>query len=113
MLLLQRDALPAIEHLSVTNEQVRTASPLRRNKPIIDIQLSEHYLRQIADGTRLRSLLIRYITLGDVNILLGSLTMFSLEKLTLVDLFDHSKSSINEMRSHSGFFLSTILDLQL
>ncbi|CAF4580712.1 unnamed protein product, partial [Rotaria magnacalcarata] len=55
-LLLKRGALPATEHLNVTNEEMRTALPLYRYKPISNIQLCEHELRKVADGTRLRSL---------------------------------------------------------
>ncbi|CAM4834417.1 unnamed protein product, partial [Rotaria magnacalcarata] len=59
-LLLKRGALPATEHLNVTNEEMRTALPLYRYKPISNIQLCEHELRKVADGTRLRSLVLRY-----------------------------------------------------
>jgi len=95
MLLLQRDALPAIEHLNVTNEQIHTDFSVRPRKPVPDIRFCEHGLRQKLDGTRLRSLLIRYISLGDLITLIGSLTMPLLEKLILVDLYDHSKLSQN------------------
>ncbi|CAF1587063.1 unnamed protein product [Rotaria magnacalcarata] len=35
-LLLKRDALPAIEHLNITNEEMRTARPLRQHEPIFN-----------------------------------------------------------------------------
>jgi hypothetical protein len=91
--LLQRGALPAIEHLNITNEQVPIALSLRRDKPVSHIPLCEHDLRQMADGSRLRSLIIRYIAFGDLIVLIGSLTMPLLEKLILIDLYDHSKLS--------------------
>ncbi|CAF5219535.1 unnamed protein product, partial [Rotaria magnacalcarata] len=83
-LLLKRGALPATEHLNVTNEEMRTALPLYRYKPISNIQLCEHELRKVADGTRLRSLVLRYINLKDAVILMDSLTMPLLEKLIFV-----------------------------
>ncbi|CAF4496806.1 unnamed protein product, partial [Rotaria sp. Silwood2] len=52
-LLLKRGPLPAIEHLNVTNEEMLTARPLCQHKPLSNIQLCEHNLRQIADDARL------------------------------------------------------------
>ncbi len=98
MLLFRRDALPAIEHLNVTNEEIPTDSSFGRDKSVPIVQLREHDLRQIADSCRLRSLLIRYIPLGDFVILIGSLRMPTLEKLTLVDLYDSSKLSLREIQ---------------
>jgi hypothetical protein len=94
MLLFQRDALPAIEHLNITNEELRTVLSIRQGKSVSNVQLCEDGLRRIAGGTRLRSLLIRYIALGDLVMLIGSLNMPLLEKLTLVDLYDNSKLSL-------------------
>jgi hypothetical protein len=98
MLLFQHGALPAIEHLNVTNEEIRTAFSPGQQKLIPNIQLCEHVLRQTADGTRLKSLLLRYINLGDVIILIRSLAMPLLQKLTLVDLYDQSKLSQSKVR---------------
>jgi hypothetical protein len=95
VLLLKRDALPAIEHLNITNEQVRTVFSLRRYIPVSNIHLCDYNLREIADGTRLRSLLLRYISLSDIILLIGSLTMPLLEKLILIDLYDDSKLSFD------------------
>jgi hypothetical protein len=91
MLLFRRDALPAIEHLNITNEEIRIVSSLHQNKSVPNIQFSEHDLHQISDSCRLRSLLIRYISLGDLVVLIGSSKMPLLEKLTLIDLYDSSK----------------------
>lgn len=93
-LLFRRMALPTIEHLNITNEEIRTVSSLHLDKPIPNIELYEHDLRQISDVSRLRSLLIRYISLNDFVILIGSLKMPLLEKLTLIDLYDNSKLSL-------------------
>ncbi|CAF4217657.1 unnamed protein product, partial [Rotaria sordida] len=88
VLLLKRDALPAIEHLNITNEQIHTVFPLRRYIPVSNIHLCDYNLREIADGTRLRSLLLRYLSLSDIILLIDSLTMPLLEKLILIDLYD-------------------------
>jgi len=80
ILLLKRDALPATEYLNITNEEVRIALPLRKYIPVSNIHLCEYNLREIADGTRLRSLLLRYITLSDTILLIGSLNMPLLKK---------------------------------
>jgi hypothetical protein len=109
MLLLQCNALPAIEHLNVTNEELHTALPLGVSKSVPYIRLSEHGLREGADGTRLRFLLLRYITLSDVIILIGSLTMPLLEKLILVDMYDHSKLSLDISSSIIVTLLSAII----
>jgi hypothetical protein len=109
MLLLQRNALPAIEYLNVTNEELHTALPLGVSKSVPDIRLSEHGLHERADGTRLRFLLLRYITLSDVIILIGSLTMPLLEKLILVDMYDHSKLSLDISSSIIVTLLSAII----
>jgi hypothetical protein len=98
MLLFQHGALPAIEHLNVTNEEIRTAFSPGQQKLIPNIQLCEHVLRQTADGTGLKSLLLRYINLSDVIILIRSLAMPLLQKLTLVDLYDQSKLSQSKVR---------------
>jgi hypothetical protein len=98
MLLFQHGALPAIEHLNVTNEEIPTALSPGQQKLIPNIQLCEHVLRQTADGTRLKSLLLRYINLGDVIILIRSVAMRLLQKLTLVDLYDQSKLSQSKIR---------------
>lgn len=95
ILLLRRNALPTIEHLSVTNEESHMSLPLSESQSVSAIQLCEHDLHERVDGARLRFLLLRYLTLGDAVILLGSLTMPLLEKLILVDLYDHSKLSFN------------------
>ncbi len=58
-----------------------------------NIQFYEYSMHQTIGHNRLRSLVIRYIPLGDVVILIGSLNMPLLEKLILIDLYDHSKLS--------------------
>jgi hypothetical protein len=59
----------------------------------VNIQLlSKDSLREMATGgTHLKHLLLRYITLDDVIILIGSINMPLLEELILIDMYDHSK----------------------
>ena len=84
-LLLQRDALPIIEHLEVTIETSRWLLPLSlHNLNISDIDI---------DGTRLQSLLLRFIPLDYLIRLMDTLDLPSLKKLTLIDSSDHSKSA--------------------
>ena len=78
MVLLRDDALPIIEHLNITNEEVYTTLTFQHDKPISNIQLRENDLRSTAGSIRLRSLVIRYISLGDLIILMRSLNMSSL-----------------------------------
>ncbi|CAF4284234.1 unnamed protein product, partial [Rotaria magnacalcarata] len=111
-LLLKRGALPATEHLNVTNEEMRTALPLCRYKPISNIQLCEHELRKVADGTRLRSLVLRYINLKDAVILMDSLTMPLLEKLIFVDLYDRTLDHVGKFQELcSSTYLPALKDL--
>ncbi|CAM4749867.1 unnamed protein product [Rotaria magnacalcarata] len=111
-LLLKRGALPATEHLNVTNEEMRTALPLYRYKPISNIQLCEHELRKVADGTRLRSLVLRYINLKDAVILMDSLTMPLLEKLIFVDLYDRTLDHVGKFQELcSSTYLPALKDL--
>jgi hypothetical protein len=100
VLLFKRDALPIVEHLNVTNEALRFGL-LHQHKPVPNIHLSDHDLRQICDGTRLRSLLLRNIALNDVIVLIGSLNMPLLEKLTLIDSYDQCKFSPSKITINS------------
>ncbi|CAF2736744.1 unnamed protein product [Rotaria sp. Silwood2] len=103
VLLLKRDALPAIEHLNITNEQIHTVFPLRRYIPVPNIHLCDYNLREIADGTRLRSLLLRYLSLSDIILLIGSLTMPLLEKLILIDLYDDTLDQVGKFQEVCNF----------
>ena len=90
-LLFQRNALPAIEHLSITNEEIRTASSFDQEKFVRTSQCSRRDLRRMVDTSQLRSLLIRYIPLSDLLRLIILVKMPLLEQLTLIDLYDNSK----------------------
>ncbi|CAF4300600.1 unnamed protein product, partial [Rotaria sp. Silwood2] len=92
ILLLQRNVWPAIEYLSVTNEELHIVLPINEGKSTSCIQLCKHDLHERFNGTRLRYLLICYLNLTDVVILLGSLTMPLLENMILVDLYDHIRT---------------------
>ena len=87
--LFQQKSLPAIEHLNITNEHLPTILSSDVDKLILNDQLSKDYLRgKIDGGIHLRFLLLRYLTLNDVIILIGSLTMPLLENLILIDVYD-------------------------
>jgi hypothetical protein len=60
-------------------------------KPPPNIQLCERDIRQMADATRLQTLVLRHLSLSQLVILLHSLKMPLLKKLTLVDIFDESE----------------------
>jgi hypothetical protein len=91
-LLFQHNALPAIEYLNITIENLHTTLPSNINISTLNIQLSKDSLREtINGGTHLKILILRYITLSDAIILIGSLTMPLLEELILIDMYDDSK----------------------
>jgi hypothetical protein len=90
----QNGALPSIEHLNITNEEMYTILPEYHYKHE-NIKFYKNELNETVNGTRLKSLFLRYIFLSDIIILINSLTMSLLEKLTLIDLYDHSKFYIN------------------
>ncbi|CAF3998479.1 unnamed protein product [Rotaria sordida] len=82
-LLFEHNALPAIEYLNITIENPQTTVPCK----VPNTQLWKDSLRQTANGgTHLRVLVLRYITLNDVIILIGTLTMPLLEELILIDI---------------------------
>jgi hypothetical protein len=82
-------------------EEVRTTFPSSQHKPVPDIQLYGHDLHETADGTRLKSLVLRFMPLSDVIVLMNSLCMPLLEKLILVDLYDQSKLSQRKIKYKS------------
>ncbi|CAF4997329.1 unnamed protein product, partial [Rotaria sp. Silwood1] len=88
-----------IEHLNITNEEIHIVLPEHQhkyeNKSISIIKFYKNELSEIIDGTRLKSIFLRYIFLTDLIILSNSLTMSLLEKLLLIDLYDHSKLSLS------------------
>ncbi|CAF1360153.1 unnamed protein product [Rotaria sordida] len=98
ILLLQRNTLPSIEQLSVTNEELHIPLLLNEGKSASGIRLCKHDLRERLDGTRLRYLLLRYLSLSDVVILLGSLTMPLLENMILVDLYDYTLDHVGKFQ---------------
>ena len=87
-LILRRNVTPVLEHLSVTIERMDL---LVIQAPESPFRLCEQNLRQKADGTRLRALLLRHISFDDLIVLLDSLSMPSLETLTLLDVYGQSK----------------------
>ncbi|CAF3440956.1 unnamed protein product [Rotaria sp. Silwood2] len=100
-LLFEHNALPAIEYLNITIENPQTTVPCK--VPIT--QLCKDSLRQTANGgTHLRVLVLRYITLNDVIILIGSLTMPLLEELILIDMYDDNRlGQFQELFNSSNF----------
>ena len=95
LLLFRRDALPRIEHLEVTIEATCWTLPLQHDQSITGIQIDGHQLRETVDGTRLRFLLLRFITLADFIKLMDILYLPSLKELVLIYLSDHSKSTLD------------------
>lgn len=91
MLLFQDNALPMIEHLNITNEEILTALSSHQDKPILINQLCVDNFRRVTGDIKLRSLVLRYISIGDLVILIDSLNMPLLEKLILIDLYGYSK----------------------
>jgi len=98
LVLFERNALPAIEQLNITNENLHTDLSSYANKSLPNIQLSKDYLRETANGgIHLKHLLLRYITLHDFIRLVSLLTMPSLEELILIDMYDDSKLFLHEL----------------
>jgi hypothetical protein len=89
-LLLRRNVTPVLEHLGVTIEQTDLFALREYKSP--PHRLCEKTLRLKADGTRLRTLFIRDMSFEDLIVLLNSLSMPSLEALTLIDVYGQSKS---------------------
>jgi hypothetical protein len=86
------EALPLLEHLNVTIEQPQKKLTPKWNQSSPRFELCEQDIRRAnANGTRLRSLVLRYIELDDLLVLLNSLTFPLLETLTLVDVYDSCK----------------------
>jgi len=91
-LLFEHNALPAIEYLNITIENLNTNLPSSVNISAPNVQLSKDSLRQTAIGcAHLKHLLLRYITLNDVIILIGLSSMPLLEELILINMYDDSK----------------------
>jgi hypothetical protein len=55
------------------------------------IEFCENHIRRMTDATRLRTLILRHLSLHNVTILIRSLNMSLLKKLILVEIFDESK----------------------
>ncbi|CAF2100591.1 unnamed protein product [Rotaria magnacalcarata] len=98
MFLFRKGALPSIEHLNITNEEAYSILPEHINKPISSISFDKSQFNEIVDGTRLKSLFLRYIFLNDLIILMNSLTMPLLEKFILIDLYDHTLDHLSRFQ---------------
>ncbi|CAF1322814.1 unnamed protein product [Rotaria sordida] len=98
-LLFEHNALPAIEYLNITIENLDTNLPFNVNISASNVQLSKYSLRETATGdTHLKHLLLRYITLNDVMILIGSITMPLLEELILIDMYDDTLDHLGQFQ---------------
>ena len=103
ILLLMPDALPLLEHLNVTIEQPQKNLQPKFGQSTPRFEWCEEDLRRAnANGTRLRSLILRHIELDDLLVLLNSLTFPLLETLTLVDIYDSCKC--NELFLITSFY---------
>ncbi|CAF1417706.1 unnamed protein product, partial [Rotaria sp. Silwood1] len=63
-----------------------------------NISFDKNQLKEIVDGTRLKSLFLRYIFLNELIILMNSLTMSLLEKFILIDLYDHTLDHLSRFQ---------------
>ncbi|CAF3358303.1 unnamed protein product [Rotaria socialis] len=91
ILLLMPEALPLLEHLIVTIEQPQKNLLSKQGQSPARFELCEQDLRRTnANGTKLRSLVLRHIELEDLLVLLNSLNFSHLDTLTLVDVYDQS-----------------------
>ncbi|CAF0724874.1 unnamed protein product [Adineta steineri] len=91
ILLFKYNALSAIEYLNITIENINTDLAFNTDISAMDIQLSEDSLRQtVVASTHLKHLLLRYITLNDAIILIGSSIMPVLEELILINMYDNT-----------------------
>ncbi|CAF3475682.1 unnamed protein product [Rotaria socialis] len=98
IVILQSGAIPLLEHLNITfeQEQFEEKPYLQEKQP--DIQFCQSDIRRMTDATRLQSLLLRHLALNQLIILLDSLNMPLLKKLTLVDIFDETLANLDEFR---------------
>ncbi|CAF3263801.1 unnamed protein product, partial [Rotaria sp. Silwood2] len=86
--ILQNSAIPFLEHLYITIEQEQLRRKSYLDAPQLQIQFCESDIRQMTDGTRLQTIVLRHLALYNVIILIRSFNMPLLKKLTLVDIFD-------------------------
>jgi hypothetical protein len=89
--ILQNGAIPLLEHLNITfeQEQYKEKPYLQKRQP--RVPFCQFDIRRIADASRLQTLLLRHLAFNQLLILLNSLNMPLLKKLTLVDIFDESR----------------------
>ncbi|CAF2960608.1 unnamed protein product [Rotaria sp. Silwood2] len=98
-LLFEHNALPAIEYLNITIENLDTNLPSNVNISVPNVQITKDSLRETATGgTHLKHLLLRYITLNDVIILIGSIAMPLLEELILIDMYDDTLDRLGQFQ---------------
>lgn len=90
-MILRIGVIPHLEHLNVTIEQEQFVEKPYLKEPSPNIQLCEYDILQMTDATRLQTLVLRHLALSQLIILLHSLKMSLLKKLTLIDIFDESK----------------------
>ncbi|CAF3855020.1 unnamed protein product [Rotaria sordida] len=88
--ILETNAIPFLEHLYITVEQEQLRINPYLDAPPPQIQFCESDIRQMTDGTRLQTLVLRHLALYNVIILIRSFNMPLLNKLTLVDIFDET-----------------------
>lgn len=91
IIILQNGAIPLLEHLNITFEQEQYEEKPYLQKQQPQIQFCPSDIRRITDATRLQTLILRHLALNQLIILLNSLNMPLLKKLTLVDIFDESR----------------------
>ncbi|CAF3765560.1 unnamed protein product [Rotaria sp. Silwood1] len=91
IIILQNGAIPLLENLSITfeQEQYEEKPYLKKQQP--HIRFCQSDIHRMTDATKLQTLLLRHLALNQLIILLNSLNMPLLKKLTLVDIFDESR----------------------
>lgn len=85
--IFEKQATPCLEHLDLTIE---------REQDQFD-SLSPNNIRLMTDATRLKTFVLRHLSLSNVILLISSMNMPHLNKLTLVDIFDQSKCDYQDI----------------
>ncbi|CAF1301281.1 unnamed protein product [Adineta steineri] len=95
---LQNNAIPCLEYLYITIEHEKCTREPYMNGPQPQIEFCENHILQMADATRLRTLVLRHLSLHNITILIRSLNMPLLKKLIVVEIFDETLVHYEELR---------------
>ena len=92
LLLLQRQAVPLLEHLFVSIEAGHLDHEMYQRAPQT-IPFCEEIIHDLVDVTRLRTLVVRQLALEYVIVFFRRRQFSALERLTLAEIVDHSEFS--------------------